>query len=49
VTGYLHRLLVHVWYRLLVHVDSDKLTVTTVDLVTMIGCLYLAFIFQGGR
>jgi hypothetical protein len=34
-------------YRLLVQVDSDKLTVVLVDLVTMTGFLHLAFIFEG--
>jgi hypothetical protein len=33
-------------YRLLVQVDSDRLTVAVFDSVT--GCLHLAFIFQGG-
>jgi hypothetical protein len=35
-------------YRLLVQVDSDRLTVAVVDSVTVTGCLHLAFIFQGG-
>jgi hypothetical protein len=35
-------------YRLLVQVDSDRLTVVVVDSVTVTGCLHLAFIFQGG-
>ena len=35
-------------YRLLVQVDSDRLTVEVVDSVTVTCCLHLAFIFQGG-
>jgi hypothetical protein len=35
-------------YRLLVQVDSDRLTVAVVDSVTVTGCLHLEFIFQGG-
>jgi hypothetical protein len=35
-------------YRLLVQVDSDRLTVVVVDSVTVTGCLHLEFIFQGG-
>jgi hypothetical protein len=34
-------------YRLLVQVDSERLTVEMVDLVTVTCCLHLAFIFQG--
>jgi hypothetical protein len=34
--------------RLLVQVDSDKLTVVVVDSVIVTSCLHLAFIFQGG-
>jgi hypothetical protein len=36
------------WFRLLVQFDSDKLTMEVVDSVTVIGCLHLSFIFQGG-
>ena len=47
--GYYIGCLVQVdWYRLLVEVDGDRLTVAVVDSVTMIGCLHLAFVFQGG-
>jgi hypothetical protein len=35
-------------YRLLVQVDSDRLTVEVVDSVIVTGCKHLAFIFQGG-
>jgi hypothetical protein len=35
-------------YRLLVHVDIDRLTVAVVDSMTVIGCLHLEFIHQGG-
>jgi hypothetical protein len=35
--------------KLLVNVDNDRVTMELVGLVTMIGCLYMAFIFQGGR
>ena len=36
------------WYKLL-QVDSDRLIVAMVDLVTVTGCLHLAFIFQHKR
>jgi hypothetical protein len=32
-------------YKLLVHVDSDRLAVAVVDSVIVTGCLHLAFIF----
>jgi hypothetical protein len=35
-------------YMLSVQVDSDIVTMTMVDSATMIGCLHLALIFQGG-
>jgi hypothetical protein len=34
--------------RLLVQVDSDRVTVAVVDSVTVTSCLHLEFIFQGG-
>jgi hypothetical protein len=51
------RLLIHVvWskligtgcYRLLVQVNSDRLTVAVVDSVTVTCCVHLEFIFQSG-
>jgi hypothetical protein len=35
-------------YRLLVHVDNDRLTVAVVDSVKVKSCLHSIFIFQGG-
>ena len=35
-------------YKLLVQVDSDRLTMIVFDSVTVIGCLHLEFIFQRG-